>query len=177
MIAFFIFSAISTAFFINQDQLYFWQTAIFFNMLSYIFLVREVLKYFKVEIGSKYMLAIFFVLIVGNVYFVLDHLRELESYLGGPLEFTVYTLYYLSLFTVSLVALLYYMNSYSRKSVLFISLVMALVVSDILRDMAYFYLPDTSVMVLVAFLHFAAIYLAFQFFVTEEKKLRLTNLL
>lgn len=177
ILAFFSLSAISSVLFFYPDQINFWLSAIFFNMLSYIFLGMEALKYTKVKIGSTYMLTFFFVLIGVNAYFVLEHLHELESHLGGTLEFTVYTIYYLCLFALSLVALIYYMNSYSRKSVYFISLVMALVVSDILRDMALFYLPDASVMVLIAFLHFAAIFLAFQFFITKEKKLRLMNLL
>lgn len=177
VLAFFFLSAIAAFFSIFQEQSIFWFAAIFSKKLSYVFIAREAFKHFKVEIGSKYMLMIFFILIGVNVYFVLEHLNELQSYLGGISEFTLYTMYYLSLFGISLVALLYYMNSYSRKSVYFISLVMALVISDILGDMAFFYLPDTSVLFLISLLHFAAIFLAFQFFVTEEKKLRLMNLL
>ncbi|MDR5589776.1 hypothetical protein [Christiangramia sp. SM2212] len=122
------------------------------------------------------MLIFFFILIIGNAYFVYQHVQELEIYMAGLIDYGIYTIYYINLFVLAIVALIYYLNSYSRKSVLFITLVMALVVSDILRDMALFYLPDSSVLAIKNFLSIIAIILSFQFFTTREKKLRLINL-
>ncbi|GGG37276.1 hypothetical protein GCM10011532_21200 [Christiangramia forsetii] len=122
------------------------------------------------------MLIFFFLLIGLNVYFVVQHIQELEIYMAGIIEFGVYSIYYINLLVLAIVALIYYLNSYSRKSVFFITLVMAIVVSDILRDMALFYFPDTSVLLMNNFLGMSAVILSFLFFATEEKKLRLINL-
>ncbi|CAL65623.1 hypothetical protein [Christiangramia forsetii] len=147
-----------------------------FSMLSYSFLIREALNYTKRETGNKFMLIFFFLLIGLNVYFVVQHIQELEIYMAGIIEFGVYSIYYINLLVLAIVALIYYLNSYSRKSVFFITLVMAIVVSDILRDMALFYFPDTSVLLMNNFLGMSAVILSFLFFATEEKKLRLINL-
>ncbi|MFV8226616.1 hypothetical protein [Christiangramia aquimixticola] len=170
-------SGIGTLLFIYEQHSYLRLAAILVSMFSYIFLIREALKYTRRENANKFMLAFFFIIIAVNVYYAFGHIQELETYIASIMEYAVYSIYYLNLFVLALVALVYYLNSYSRKSVYFISLVIALVVSNILRDMAFFYLPDTSVLLLNSFLQFGAILLSFQFFITEEKKLRLINLL
>jgi len=147
-----------------------------FSMLSYSFLIREALRYTRRETGNRFMQVFFFLLIGLNVYFVSQHLQELEIHMAGIIEFGIYSIYYINLLILAIVALIYYLNSYSRKSVFFITLVMAIVVSDILRDMATFYFPETSVLLMNSFLGMSAIILSFLFFATEEKKLRLINL-
>ncbi|SDR98241.1 hypothetical protein [Gramella sp. MAR_2010_147] len=168
------FLAIVTRFFETGGDSYL--ISILFTMISYSFLIREALKYTRRETANKFMLFFFFLLISGNAYFVFRHLQELEIHMAGIIEFGIYSVYYINLLVLVIVALIYYLNSYSRKSVFFITLVMAVVVCDILRDMALFYLPDTSVVLMKSFLSIAGVILAFQFFMTEEKKLRLINL-
>lgn len=158
----------------NDKPLYF--ICMFLVMISYFFLYREALLYTKRETANKFMLVSFIGLIAANVYFIGSHLFEIEVYIKNVLEFGFYSLYYLNLLILGIVGLIYYLNSYSRKSVFFISMVMAVVFSDVFRDMAQFYLSDTSVLIIEYFLKYGAFILAFQFFATKEKKLRLINL-
>lgn len=150
--------------------------AMFFQMGAYVFLTREAHQYTQRETANRFMLVFFFLMIGANCFFVYKHFQELESKLVGILEFSFYSIYYLNLLVLAIMGLIYYLNSYSRKSVYFISMVTAIVVSDILRDMVLFYLPDTSVSMLQTILHFSFILLAFQFYSTREKKLKLINL-
>ncbi|MCP9199740.1 hypothetical protein MKO06_07480 [Gramella sp. GC03-9] len=149
---------------------------LFFGMFSYVFLAREALKYTQRQAANRYMLLLFFLLIALNVYFLYGHLEEMGSQSMNFLELSFYSLYYINLLILGIVGLVYYLNSYSRKSVYFVSLVMMLVLADVLRDMADFYLQVTSVLLLESLLRFGSIVLAFLFFTTREKKLRLINL-
>ena len=144
---------------------------------AYFFLAREALKFTQRETGNKFMRLFFFLMITANIYFVFDHFEEIGSKIGGVQEYWFYLIYYFVLMVLAIVGLIYYLNSYSRKSVFFVVLLMTIIVSDILRDMAIFYLPDTSVLILQTFLQFVGIILVFQFYATREKKLRLINLL
>ncbi len=146
------------------------------QVAAYIFLSIEAMKYTQREYANKYMLLFFFLMISANIYFVFDHFQELGSQIGGMVELVFYSIYYIALLSLAIVALIYYLNSYSRKSVFFVTLVMSLVISDILRDMAMYYFADASVLFLECFLRFAGVLLAFIFFGTEEKKLKLINL-
>ncbi|MCG9970266.1 hypothetical protein [Christiangramia crocea] len=161
-------------FFHEARPIYF--IAMFFSMTSYFFLIREAVRYTQRETANKFMLFFFFILVAVNIYFLFQHLRQMEMHLAGVIEVGFYSAYYINLLVLAIVALIYYLNSYSRKSVFFISLVMAVVVSDVLRDMAAFYLRDTSVLIIESILRFTGVILAFQFYATEEKKLRLINL-
>lgn len=147
-----------------------------FSLVSFIFLMREALRYTQRESANRYMLVFFFLIVALNCYFLYQHLQDMELFVLGMLQFGFYSLYYLNLLALAIIALMYYLNSYSRKSVFFISLVMAIIISDVLRDMAVFYLSDTSVLFVENFLRFWSIILAFKFFSVKEKKLRLINL-
>lgn len=160
--------------FIGDDYSYL--PILFFTMVSYFFLIKEALRYTRREAANRFMLFFFFLLIAVNVYFLFEHLQEMEMHVVGVVEFGFYTVFYVNLFILGIVGLIYYLNSYSRKSVYFITLVMTLVLADVLRDMAAFYLRDTSVLLMESILRFGSVFLAFQFFATEEKKLRLINL-
>ena len=146
------------------------------QMVSYLFLVKEALRYTQRENGNKFMLIFFFLMLSVNSYFVFEHFQELEHQIVNLLEIAFYLMYYIVLFVLAIVCLIYYLNSYSRKSVFFVTLVMTILISDILRDMALYYLPDTSVLLLQNSLRFFGIIMAFQFFATAEKKLKLINL-
>ncbi|QYA27109.1 hypothetical protein G3I01_16950 [Gramella sp. MT6] len=161
-------------FFQSVDAIH--SVVMFFQMVSYIFLVREALKYTQRESGNKFMFLFFFLMLSVNSYFVFDHFQELENQIVSLVEVAFYSMYYIVLFVLALVCLIYYLNSYSRKSVFFVTLVMTILIADIMRDMALYYLPDTSVLLLQNFLRFIGIIMAFQFFATHEKKLKLINL-
>lgn len=161
-------------YFREEGVIYF--TVMFFQMASYFFLTREAFKFTQREAANRYMLMFFFLMIGTNCYFVFRHFQELGNKMSGLIEFGFYALYYINLLVLVITGLIYYLNSYSRKSVYFITMVMAIVIADILRDMALFYLPDTSVLLLRSFLQFSALFLAIQFFITKEKKLKLINL-
>lgn len=107
---------------------------------------------------------------------LVGHLEELKRKISDMGEMIFYVFYYLNLLVMALIALVYYLNSYSKKSVYFISLTLALLFADVFRDMALFYLPDASVEVIQAILRMAGLFMAFKFFTTSEKKLRLINL-
>lgn len=160
-----------------QEVFLIYYVIMLFKSVSYIFLIREALKHTTRHAGNGYMLFFFFLMIGANTYFAHTHFQEFESQLSNWIEFAFYSLYYLILLVLAVVALIYYLNSYSRKSVFFIILVMNIVVADMLRDMAYFYLPDTSVLFLQTLLLFLSVLLVFQFFATKEKKLKLINLM
>lgn len=176
LVAFFSLSILAElqGFIKNERSLYF--VCMFLVMISYFFLYREALLHTKRETANKFMLVFFIGLIAANVYFLASHLYEIESHIKNIIEFGFYSVYYLNLLILGIVALVYYLNSYSRKSVFFISMVMAVLFSDVFRDMAKFYLSDTSVLIIEYFLKYGAFMLAFQFFSTKEKKLRLINL-
>lgn len=146
------------------------------HLASYFCLIREALKYTKRESATRYMQVFFFLIVAVNVYFLYQHFKDMDLFVLGTAEFSFYSVYYLSLLVLAIIGLLYYLNSYSKKSVFFISLVMAILISDVLRDMAVFYLRDTSVLFVESFLRFWSIVLAFKFFSVKEKKLRLINM-
>ncbi len=161
--------------FFDQEKVVYMLSMVF-SMVAYIFLYREALKYTKRETANKFILSFFIILIVANAYFLSGHLQEMEVHISGIVEFGFYSLYYVNLLVLAVIGLIYYLNSYSRKSVYFITLVMAIVFADVFRDMAVFYLRSTSVSFIEVLLRYSAVLLAFYFFATREKKLRLINL-
>ncbi len=146
-------------------------------MIAYFFLYREAIRYTQRKMANRYMKFFFLALLLLNIYFLSGHLEEIERKVSSEMEFGFYGIYYLNLLVLAVVGLVYYLNSYSKKSVYFISLIIALLFADVFRDMATFYLQDTSVQMIQALLHSGGIILAFKFFVTPERKLRLINLL
>lgn len=147
-----------------------------FSGISYLFLYLEALKFTERSAANRYIKIVFVILVILNVYFLVGHLEELKRKISDMGEMIFYVFYYLNLLVMALIALVYYLNSYSKKSVYFISLTLALLFADVFRDMALFYLPDASVEVIQAILRMAGLFMAFKFFTTSEKKLRLINL-
>lgn len=170
--------ALAAIFANSLDESWYYKTSgLICFMSAYIFLGREALHNTKREHASKYMLGYFLLVLLVNSYLVIEHLLQLELYINSQAEFLLYVLYYLNLLVFAGVALIFYLNSYSRKSVYFITLVLAFIFADVFRDMGEFYLQDTVVVVLGNLLRFAAIIFAFLFFVTPEKKLRLLHMI
>jgi len=138
-------------------------------------LILEGSKYIEIKNASLPM-QFFFVFLIGiNAVLLFTHVYELQNYMSSTIKFYLYFLYYLNLLILSIVAFLYYLNSYSKKSMYFISLALTLLFADVLRDMDVFYLKDFSVEIAENSLRFAAAFFVIKFFSTKEKQLRLVN--
>ncbi|HEY9184299.1 MAG TPA: hypothetical protein VIM94_03135 [Salegentibacter sp.] len=177
LVAFCCFALVGIFAYSLEESWYYKITGLICFMSAYIFLGREALHYTKREQASKYMLGYFLLVVMVNSYLLLEHLLQLELYINSQAEYLLYVFYYLNLLLLGGVALVFYLNSYSRKSVYFITLVLAFIFADVFRDMGEFYLQDTVVVVLGNLLRLAAILFAFLFFVTPEKKLRLLHMI
>lgn len=145
-------------------------------MGCYVFLVREAIKHTAYEKGSRFMALYFLAVVAIYTYLLSLHVLELERSVSDVFLFSYYILYYLNILVLAVVALIYYLNSFSRKSVFFMCLTISFIFADVFRDMEVFYFPDLSVEIVGSLIRFAAIKLTFLFFVTPEKKLRLLNL-
>ncbi len=155
---------------------YFEQVKLGLWLISYIFLSREAIKHIAYEKGNRFTTLYFITVIAIYVYLFGVHIIEIERNLGNELSLWLYIIYYLNILFVGITALVYYLNSFSKKSVFFICLAISFIFSDVLRDMEVFYFRDLSVEITAALLKFAAIKLVFLFFITPEKKLRLFHL-
>lgn len=159
-----------------QDILYFNYVVLALWLTAYVFLVREAIRYTKYEKGSRYMSLYFVLVVVVYTYLLSIHILELERSLSDGFELSVYIVYYLNILIFAISALIYYLNSFSRKSVFFMCLTISFIFADVFRDMEVFYFPDLSVEIVGTLIRFAAIKLSLLFFVTPEKKLRLLHL-
>ncbi|MCY2687736.1 hypothetical protein [Salinimicrobium sp. TH3] len=155
---------------------YFEQIKLGLWLTGYFFLAREAIRHTEYEKGSKFT-TLYFLIIVGiYVYLLWGQISEIERNLGNELAFWLYAIYYLNLLFIAITALVYYLNSFSKKSVFFICLALSFIFSDVLRDMEVFYFRDLSIEIVGTLIKFAAIKLVFLFFITPEKKLRLLHL-
>lgn len=161
-------------FFIKSDSLRF---SLFFFIAAYIFLSREAVRNTQRETASMMMLLYFVLLILGITYLLLTHVMELESYISTNLEFAIYIVYYLNLLILGIVSLIYYLNSYSKKSTYFITLVLAFIFADVFRDTDHFYINDSAFLITGNLLWFTGLSFSLLFFLTPERKLRLVNLI
>ncbi|MFD2519138.1 hypothetical protein [Salinimicrobium flavum] len=159
-----------------QDSWYFNHIILGLWLASYIFLVREAIKNTEYERGSRFMSLYFMVVVAIYTYLLFLHIMEIERSLSDGLMFSLYILYYLNILIFAITALVYYLNSFSRKSVFFMCLTLSFIFSDVFRDMEVFYFRDLSVELVGSLIRFAALKLVFLFFVTKEKKLRLLHL-
>lgn len=143
---------------------------------AYIILIREAIKHTEYEKGGKFTTLYFLAVVAVYGYLLSLHILEIERNLGDNFTLSFYIIYYLNLLLLAIVALVYHLNSLSKKSVFFICLTISYIFADVLRDMKVFYFPDLSVETVSTLIRFAALKLAFLFFITEEKKLRLLHL-
>jgi hypothetical protein len=143
---------------------------------AYIFLVREAIKHTEYERGSRFTTFYFVIVVAIYMYLLSLHIQEIERSLEDRFEFMLYIIYYINIMIFAITALIYYLNSFSKKAVFFICLTLAFIFSDVLRDMEVFYFRDLSVEVVGALIRFAALKLVFLFFVTSERKLRLLHM-
>lgn len=155
---------------------YFEQVKLGFWLVSYVFLAREAIKYTEYERGSKFTTLYFVAILAIYTYLLSIHVIEIEPNVTSSFTLSIYIIYYLNILFLAVAALVYYLNSFSRKSVFFICLTLSFIFSDVLRDMEVFYFRDLSVEVVGTLIKFAALKLVFLFFMTPEKKLRLLHL-
>ncbi len=151
--------------------------SLLFFLAAYIFLSREAIRHTQRETASKMMLLYFVLLILVITYLLLTHVVEIKSYTNSSLEFGIYILYYINLLILGIVSLIYYLNSYSKKSIFFISLVLAFIFADVFRDTTYFYINDSAMLITGNLLWFTGLTFSLLFFLTPERKLRLLNLI
>lgn len=173
---FMVLALAATALSCIQEMWYIEQVKLGFWIGSYIFLAREAIKYTEYERGSKFTTLYFIAVIAVYVYLLSIHIIEIEPNVSSRFALSIYIIYYLNILFLATAALVYYLNSFSRKSVFFICLTLSFIFSDVLRDMEVFYFRDLSVEIVGSLIKFAAIKLVFLFFVTREKKLRLLHL-
>lgn len=145
-------------------------------LVGYIFLAREAIRNTEYEKGNKFTTIYFIAVIAVYIYLLWVHVIEIERNLGSEFAFSLYIIYYLNILFIAIAALVFYLNSFSKKSVFFICLTLSFIFSDVLRDMEVFYFRDLSVEIVGSLIKFAALKLVFLFFVTPEKKLRLLHL-
>lgn len=155
---------------------YFEEAKLGFWLVGYIFLAREAIKHTEYEKGNRFTNLYFLGVIAVYIYLLWVHVIEIERNVGNHFVFSLYILYYLNILFIAIAALVFYLNSFSKKSVFFICLTLSFIFSDVLRDMEVFYFRDLSVEIVGTLIKFAALKLVFLFFITPEKKLRLLHL-
>jgi len=154
---------------------YFRELSLFLQAASYLPLILEANKHFVLKYMNYLTLIYFFSIIGLNTYLLLLHTNEINTYLPGSGISILYTFYYLSLGGLGIIALLYYLNSYSKKSLFFISMVLCIIFANVLRDMGVFYFKDLSVEISESLMRMGSALFLVLFFVTSEKKLRLVD--
>lgn len=162
---------------IFETTWYFNQVSLLLLTIAYLALILESVKHLEIKNVSNYML-LYFTLIVGiNGYLLGIHVFDMRVYLSSGLDYGIYVVYYINLLILGVFGFIYYLNSYSKKAVFFVSLILALIFAEVLRDMGVFYLQDPSVEISEGILRMAVALFAVLFFTTKEKKLRLINML
>ena len=159
------------------DTWFFYELTLLFWLSSFVFLVMEATKFTRYNRRNRYLHLYFFAVVAIYTYLFSLHILEIRENLSNEFLFSMYLIYYLNLLILGVTALIYYLNSFSRKAVFFSCLALAFILSDVLRDMGIFYFRDPSVEIVGSLIRMAGITLAFLFFITKEKKLRLLHLI
>jgi len=153
------------------------EISLIFLSAANIFLIFSASKLIEIKNASIYMLLYFIVIVGINGGLLGYHVMEIKDYINSNLTFSIYILYYVNLLILGIIAFIYYLNSYSKKSMYFISLSLGIIFADILRDMGVFFPQDLSVEVAESIIRMGCAVFAVLFFVTKEKQLRLLNLI
>ena len=141
------------------------------------FLIFSAFKFIEIKNASIYMWFYFIIIIGINGALLGYHVIEIGDYINSNLTFSIYIFYYVNLLIFGIIAFVYYLNSYSKKSMYFISLALGIIFADILRDMGVFFPQDLSVEVAESIIRMGCAVFSVLFFVTKEKQLRLLNVL
>ncbi len=160
-----------------QGDYFSYEISLLFLGIANVILILDASQYFEIKNGGNYIL-LYFICIVGiNAGLLGYHLIGIKEYINNDLEFLVYLLYYLNLLILGIVAFIYFLNSYSRKAMYFISLTLGIMFADVLRDMIIFFPQDINVEIAESIIRMGCAVFAVLYFVTEEKQLRLANLI
>ncbi|MCF4100928.1 hypothetical protein L1I30_04540 [Gillisia sp. M10.2A] len=154
---------------------WFVELSLVFFSIAYTAIIIESSKHIKIKNANYYMFGYLLIILGINAYFMWQHLFEIKVYLRTPLEYYFYSLFYLNLMILGITAFVYYLNSYSTKSMYFISLALCIIFSDVLKDMSLFYFKDISVEIAQSVIRLGSAFFVMLFFITKEKKLRLLN--
>lgn len=160
---------------ILNEYWYFREISLFIQAVSFLPLILEAGKHFEIKYMSYLMLIYFFGIIGINTYLLLLHINEMSSYLSGNGIMLLYSLYYLSVAALGIIALVYSMNSHSKKSMFFVTFAISLIFANVLRDMGVFYFKDVSVEISESVMRMASAMFFVLFFITTEKKLKFSN--
>lgn len=137
----------------------------------------EAVKHIEIKTGSSYTLLYFAGIVGVNGCLLGYHLMEIKEYMSSITVFSVYLLYYINLLVLGIIAFIYYLNSYSKKSMFFISMALGIIFADVLRDMGVFFSKDLSVEIAESIIRVGSAIFALLFFATREKQLRLLNMI
>lgn len=153
------------------------EISLVFMSIANTVLITEAIKNTVVKNGSSFMLLYFFLVVGINGVLLGYHVLELNEYIKSDLVYSVYIIYYINLLILGITSFIYYLNSYSKKSMFFISLALGLIFADVLRDMGIFYLKDLSVEFAESIIRLGCAVFATSFFATKEKQLRLASMI
>lgn len=152
---------------------FFKETFLLLQAVSYLALIMEVTKHFNIKHINFFMLLYFFSIIGLNTYLLFSNINEMSSTLYENGVSLLYAFYYLNLGVLGITAIVYYVNSFSTKSMYFITLVICIIFANILRDTGLFYFKDISVEIAESVIRMGSALFLVLFFITSEKRLTL----
>ncbi len=171
---FLIFYTLAYFFRIGHFEFHNTEISLVFATVAISGLTLEASKYITMKKFSTLMLIIFLLIVGVNGFLLTLHLLKMKTGLSDNIFF-FYSIYYFNLLVLGICAFLYYVNSYSSKSVYFSVMVLAIIFAAILRDMGYFYLRDVSVEMAEGILRAAFAVFVVIFFKTPEKNMVLLS--
>lgn len=160
-----------------QGEYYSYEISLLFISIAHVALILEAIKHIEIKNGSSYTLLYFIAMIGINGCLLGYHLLEIKEYISSTTIFSLYLLYYINLLILGIIAFIYYLNSYSKKSMFFISMALGIIFADVLRDMGVFFPKDYSVEIAESIIRAGSAIFAVLFFATREKQLRLLNMI
>ena len=138
--------------------------------LGYLILLTDSYSQFKVLNLRNTVAMYYFFVIAINAILMLLHLYNLYHYLEGwSWLYIGQVLYNILMFMMIVMALAYYLNSYSKKSMYFLIGVLAFIGSDILISAYYFYNIQENLVLLHTLLGMIGYVFFFNYFFTPEK--------
>ncbi len=160
---------------IYYELWFFNEIALLIQAVSYLFLIMDATNHFKMKSMNYFMILYLFSIVGLNTYLLFLHISELRTYISSDITSIIYTFYYLNLGAIGVTAMVYYLNSFSKKSMYFISLAISLIFANVLRDMGVFYFKDISVEISESIIRMGSSIFLVLYFVTSEKRLKLMN--
>ncbi|WP_155807111.1 hypothetical protein [Gillisia marina] len=160
---------------IYHELWFFNEITLLIQAVSYLFLIMDATNHFKMKSMNYFMFFYLFAIIGLNTYLLFLHISEIRIYIASDITSLIYTFYYLNLGALGVTAMVYYLNSFSKKSMFFISLAISLIFANVLRDMGVFYFKDISVEISESIIRLGSSIFLVLYFVTSEKRLKLMN--